>query len=173
MKVFYTKYLLVFLVPIAYFLVALYTLDDYGINWDSPKHFIRGESYLHFILTGRRDYLDIPATPALKGAPDYVDFNVGEATNSNAARKSSIKDSGGRRSYYQSDFYTFDIFMTKHVHTHPEVNDLLLAATNYIFYQKMGVMGDIESYHFFIVLVTFALVAAVSFWTYRQFGSLA
>ena len=170
MKVFYTKYLLVFLVPIAYFLVALYTLDDYGINWDSPKHFIRGESYLHFILTGRRDYLDIPATPALKGAPDYVDFNVGEATNSNAARKSSIKDSGGRRSYYQSDFYTFDIFMTKHVHTHPEVNDLLLAISNYFFYQKLGFLEDLEAYHFTVVFLTFVFLCAMGLWVYKRFS---
>src|SRR3989344_2109884 len=163
----------VFLVPVVFLVVSILTLNDYGINWDSPKHFIRGQSYLHFILTGKRDFLDLPVYQIMKGEPDYVDFNVEGVTNSGIVKERSLEITNVRRSYFQSDFYTFDYFMTKHIHTHPEVNDLLLAATNYIFYQKMGVMGDIESYHFFIVLVTFALVAAVSFWTYRQFGSLA
>lgn len=165
---------LVLLIPIVFLAVSLLTLSDYGINWDSSIHFIRGQSYLRFILTGDRDFLDVPAYPQPKGAPDTVDFNVEGATNSGVVKKGPIENPTKlRRSYYQSDFYTFNYFMTNHVHTHPEVNDLLLAFSNYIFYQKLGILDDVESYHVFIVLVTFAIVAATSLWVYQHWGVFA
>ncbi len=164
--------LLVFLAPIAFFVVALLTLRDYGINWDDSKHFIRGQSYLHFILTGKHDFLDLPAYPPPKGAPDYVDQKAEGLTNANSVNR-KVENFNARRSYFQSDFYTFDYFITKHVHTHPEVNDLLVAFSNYIFFQKLGVIGDIEAYHLFIVFVTFALLVAVSLWVYRNWGLFA
>lgn len=158
--------------PLIYLILALFTLSDYGINWDAPKHFIRGQSYLHFILTGKRDFLDLPAYPNLKGAPDYVDFNVDVATNSVAASlvDRDIKDPNVRRSYFQSDFYTFDYFMTKHIHTHPEVNNLLLAFSNFIFYQRLGIMGDIEAYHLYIIVTVFLLISGIALWVNRNFG---
>ena len=164
---------LISLVPVTFLVVSLLTLSDYGINWDEPIHIIRGQAYLHFILTGKRDFLDFPAYPALKGAPDIVDFNVGGATNSSVVKHGETKGLSVRRSYYQSDFYTYDYFLTKHIHTHPEVNDLLLASTNYIFYQKLGLVGDIEAYHLFIVLITFTLIAATAWWVYRSWGIFA
>src|SRR3989338_7161115 len=160
----------VFLVPVAFLVVSILTLNDYGINWDSPKHFIRGQSYIHFILTGKRDFLDIPAYPVLTGAPDFVDFNVTPPVRTDTSLKEISPNFNVRRSYFQSDFYTFDYFMTKHMHTHPEVSNLLIAVTNSIFYQKLGLLGDIEAYHLFIILSTFALVMAIAFWTYSQFG---
>lgn len=164
---------LILLIPIAFLIIAILTLKDYGINWDSPKHFMRGQAYLHFILTGKRDFLDIPAYIPLKDAPDHVDPNVGGLTDSNEARGQRMENSNVRRSYFQSDLYTFDYFMTKHVHTHPEVNDLLLAFSNHIFFQKLGIVGDIEAYHLFIVLITFILLAGVGLWVYHQFGIFA
>lgn len=166
--------LLVLLVPVLFLVIALFTLSDYGINWDSPKHFIRGQSYLHFVLTGRRDFLDFPPYPEMRGAPDHVDYNV-EPTKATRS-EDVLEKSGIRRSYFQSDFYTLDYFMTKHVrtvHTHPEVNGLLLAFNNYIFFQKLGLVGDIEAYHLFIVLVTFALIVGVGLWVHNNFGIFA
>lgn len=159
------KYFLVLLPSIIFLVVAVLTLSDYGINWDSPKHFIRGQSYLHFILTGKHNFLDLPAYPVPKGAPDYVDFNVENKIKNKTPQNPNI-----RRSYFQSDFYTFDYFLTKHEHTHPEVNDLLAAIFNYIVFQKMGIMGDIEAYHLFIVLTTFVLMVPLAFWVYFHFG---
>lgn len=164
--------ILVLLVPLLFLIISIFTLSDYGINWDAPKHFIRGQSYLHFILTGKRDFLDVPAYSNLKGAPDYVDFNVYGASNSAEASLMDriIKDPNVRRSYFQSDFYTFDYFMTKHIHTHPEVNNLLLAFSNFIFYQKLGIMGDIEAYHLYIVVTVFFLISGIALWVNRNFG---
>lgn len=164
---------LIFLVPVVFLAVSFLTLNDYGINWDEPKHLIRGQSYLHFILTGKKDFCDMPSYPLPKGAPDYVDYNVDSVTCTDRPEVGDRGNSDIRRSYFQSDFYTFDYFMTKHVHTHPEVNNLLLAFSNYIFFQKLGIVGDIEAYHLFIVFVTFILLAGVGLWVYYQFGILA
>lgn len=144
----------ILVIPLLYLVIAILTLGNYGINWDTPKHVIRGQAYLHFILTGKRDFLDLPSYAQSKGLPNKAAGNV-------------------RRSYFQSDFYTFDYFMTKHVHTHPEVNDLLSAISNYVFYQKIGILDDIESHHLFIVLSVFALSVALALWTYANFGILA
>src|SRR3989344_9163057 len=92
--------LLVLLVPILFLIISVLTLSDYGINWDSPKHFIRGQSYLHFILTGKRDFLDIPAYPVLTGAPDFVDFNVTPPIRPDASLKEISPNSNVRRSYF-------------------------------------------------------------------------
>lgn len=169
-KLFNDKVFLSLLIPTIFLIVGILTLGDYGINWDSPKHFMRGQAYLHFILTGYHDFLDLPALPVAKGAPDYVDYNVDIATNSAVARKSSLVNPQIRRSYFQSDFYTFDYFMTKHIHTHPEVNDLLIAITNTIFYQRLDILGDIESYHVLVILLVFVLASIIGIWTYRYFG---
>ena len=165
------KRLSILIVPIIYLVVVVFTLKDYGINWDTPKHLTRGQSYLHFILTGKHDFLEVPPYPQMKGAPDYVDNNVDSPTRGQPAKENSI-EAGVRRSYFQSDFYTFDYFMTKHEHTHPEVNGVLLAISNYLFFQKLGLVEDIEAYHLFIVLVTFGLSLGIALWTHKNFGLL-
>lgn len=164
--------LVVLLIPAVFLFVGLFTLKDYGINWDEPKHMIRGQSYLHFVLTGKRDFLNLPPYPAMKGAPDFVDSNVSPPIREQKTEQNP-QSLGVHRSYFQSDFYTFDYFMTKHVHTHPEVNDLLAAFSNFIFYQKLGWLGDIEAYHLIIVVATFSLTVAVALWTWGRFGVLA
>lgn len=44
--------LIVVLLSIMFFVASLVRLNDYGINWDEPIHFHRGQSYLHLLLTG-------------------------------------------------------------------------------------------------------------------------
>ena len=39
-----------------FFASGAFTLGDYGISWDSPVHFRRGQTYLHYFLTGRTDF---------------------------------------------------------------------------------------------------------------------
>lgn len=167
-----------FFVPVIFLVVALYTLSDYGINWDESKHLIRGQAYLHYILTGKHDFLDMPPYPALKGAPDSIDYNVSPPVR--PAGEKTSQELGIRRSYFQSDFYTLDYYFTKQEnvpleakHSHPEANGLLAAVSNYIFYQKLGVLQDIEAYHLFIVFVTFLLVLAVGLFTWKHFGVFA
>lgn len=177
-KLFHNKNLLLVLVcPLLYLAVAVFTLGDYGINWDEPKHLIRGQAYLHYILTGKRDFCDFPVYLELKGAPDYVNYNVEPVV---CTSRTEVGDSNIRRSYFQSDFYTLDYYFTKDdrvplesKHSHPEINGLLSAVSNYIFYQKLGIVDDIESYHLFIVLSVFAIVLSVAYWTYINYGFMA
>ena len=162
--------LLVLLVPILFLIISILTLSDYGMNWDSVKHFVRGQSYFNYIFTNKKNFLDMPTYPSMKGAPDFVDSNVDSSIRADVSLEKIPPNSKIRRSYFQSDYYTFDYFMTQHIHTHPEVNGLLIAFTNTIFYQNLGLVGDIEAYHLFVILVTFVLVAAIAVWTYNQFG---
>lgn len=43
---------LALIVPIVFFLLSFLTLGDYGVSWDEPIHFHRGQAYLHYFLTG-------------------------------------------------------------------------------------------------------------------------
>ena len=45
---------IVFVVPILFFLISILTLNDYGINWDEPVHFNRGQGYLYYFQTGKK-----------------------------------------------------------------------------------------------------------------------
>ncbi|MEX2007720.1 MAG: phospholipid carrier-dependent glycosyltransferase [Candidatus Levyibacteriota bacterium] len=48
-------FLLPFVLSLAFFLLGLFTISDYGINWDEPTHFVRGQAYLDFFLSGGRE----------------------------------------------------------------------------------------------------------------------
>lgn len=47
---------LAFLLSIGFFVLAFATLKNYGISWDEPTHFKRGQAYLHYFLTGEKHY---------------------------------------------------------------------------------------------------------------------
>lgn len=49
-----------FLITIIFFIVGLITLPHYGINWDTINHAPRGQVYLHYFLTGNKDFSDLP-----------------------------------------------------------------------------------------------------------------
>lgn len=40
-----------------YFLIGVLTLSHYGLNFDEPIHFIRGQAYLNLLTTGRTTYV--------------------------------------------------------------------------------------------------------------------
>lgn len=53
------KYLLGVLFAVAFFIVGIFTLSNYGLNWDEPTHFRRGQALLHFLKTGEKTYEDL------------------------------------------------------------------------------------------------------------------
>ena len=66
--------LLIFVIPFIFLVVGIITLKDYGLNWDEPYHFAKGQAALHYMLTGKKTFLDLPAyTPTLKGSSDFMD----------------------------------------------------------------------------------------------------
>lgn len=162
---------LIFVVPLLYFILAILTLPHYGINWDEPLHFNRGQSYLHFFLSGKTNFLDLPPHPKLKGASDFMG-REGESELYIKSKTSSLAENPAfRRSYFQSDVFNFEFF-AKNDGGHPPANDILAAVFNYIFYQKLGILGDIEAYHLFEITVSALLILGVGIFVYYNFGFL-
>lgn len=133
-------YLFVLLIPIVFFLTAFFTISDYGISWDEPIHFTRGQAYLNYFLNG-----------------DLIYQNEG---------------STARRSHYQETSFTAQFFL-KNDSGHPPLNGILAALSNLIFYQTLGILGDIESFHLFNILAATFLVFAVTAFATQAYGKLA
>lgn len=159
----------ILLVPLVFLVIASLVMKDYGINWDEPFHFQRGQAYLHYYLTGKTNFLDLPSYPTLKGDSDFANL-YGESEVYDKAVKSQYKaNSNQRRSYFQSDVYNFEHFV-KNDEGHPPASDILSSFFNYIFYQKLGIMGDLESYHFYEIFVSAILVGTVFWITKKELG---
>ena len=56
---------------------------------------------------------------------------------------------------------------------HPPLNGILAAITNRVFYEKFGLLGDLESYHLFEIFVSSILVYLVYVFTSSRYGSFA
>ncbi|OGE36501.1 hypothetical protein A3A14_01015 [Candidatus Daviesbacteria bacterium RIFCSPLOWO2_01_FULL_43_38] len=128
----------VIIISAVFFIVSFMTLHDYGISWDEPIHFTRGQAYLNYFLNGETEY----------------------------------KDFSGRHSIYQETSFAAKFFL-KNDSGHPPINGILAASSNYIFYQKLGILGDIESYHLFNILSATFLVFIVSLFAKQAYGNLA
>jgi len=145
---------------------------------------MRGQVYLHFLLTGEKDYSSLPPYPMISrdcfddskpkcdspgGPADRENYWGGNLTYEDAVKPLYPQNSSIWRSYYQHDTYTFDEII-KMENGHPAVGDIAAAFFNFVFYQKLHILGDIESYHFFEVFTAFLIVLGVSIITYREFG---
>lgn len=141
---------------IIFFLIAFLTLGSYGISWDEILHFSRGQAYLHYFLTGKTNYNDLPNInlQGTLGKPENVPLP--------------------RRSFFQlNDIHNGDFFINKGGGGHPPINDNLAALSNYIFYQKLGIMDDISSYHLFNILASSVLVFIVVMFAQETLGKLS
>lgn len=158
--------LIVFLI---YFTIHLFLLPQYGLNWDEPIHFIRGQLYLRYFLTGKKDYTDLPILKihypknAFTSIPQLFDYE---------------DDREFRRSIYQygqeKERFALDNFVISDDEGgHPPIADIFAAFTNYLFYQKLGWLGDIESYHLFIVFVSSFFVASLFLFVASIYGVFA
>lgn len=148
MKKFVISLILFFL----FFVLGLLTLKSYGISWDEPVHYQRGQAYLWYIFTGQKDYKRLPS------------YNLIKAQNDSKYHE---------RSLYQIE----DILRAgKHIidfdRGHPPTADIISAFFNFIFYQKLGVLGDIESYHIFIIFCGALAVVFVFLFASEIFGNL-
>ena len=153
------------LVPFLFFVVQLTTLKDYGISWDEPIHFYRGQAYLHYFLTGKTNFDPLPEVRSHlpKVVPESVYLSFGRQV---------VSTNEMRRSYYQNNGLAADFFIKEDV-GHPPLNDILAALTNYIFYQKLGIMDDVEAHHLFNILSSTILVTVVAVFAYQKYGLLS
>lgn len=181
------KILLVGIVPVIFLVLGIWTLPHYGINWDEPFHFMRGQAYLHYYLTGEKDYKSLPSYPRLAprcpqrvkdcstsplGPFDTTEYQ-GNITYEEAVFKNQPRSLFlFKRSYYQNDNYTFPEIIASE-EGHPSFGDILAALTNKIFYQHLNIIDDIEGYHLFEVLASFAIVLGVAVFVYYHYGVFA
>lgn len=173
-------------IPAIFLFMAIFTMNDYGLNWDEPIHFMRGQAYLNFFLTGGGDFGNLQRYPKLNdncekwvtncndtpSMSDVENFGDKSITYAEAILKKQ-NQMGQRRSYYQNDTYTYDFFVGGYDGGHPPTNGIFAALFNFIFFQKLGILGDLYSYHLFEVMASFLLVAGVSIFTYFNFGLLS
>lgn len=143
--------LLALFLTLVFFVAALLTLHDYGVSWDETIHFRRGQAYLRYFLTGETNYDTLPK-PILQGT-------AGDPQ----------KIPSPRRSFYQNDNQNAEYFLNKDV-GHPPINGELAALSNYVFFQKLGILDDISAHHVFNILTSSLLVFVVVFFTASTLG---
>lgn len=143
-----------FIGALTFFLAAFFTLSDYGISWDETLHFRRGQAYLYYFLTGQTNYKNLP----------NINFQGTGGKPANIPIP--------RRSFYQNDYHNGEFWLNNDV-GHPPLNDILATLSNYIFFQKLGVLDDIDSHHLFNILASSLLVFVVVYFATTTFGKLA
>lgn len=144
------KWLLALTFSGLFFLIGLATLKDYGISWDSPVHFRRGQTYLHFFLTGKLTFEDLPK------------YNL---------KKAQEDSNYHERSFYQVDDVLHTGKTLKELDMgHPPLGDILMAVSNSLFYQRLGVLEDIEGYNLFLVFSGALTVFFVFIFAYEAIG---
>ncbi len=145
------KFFLSLFLGILFFISGFLTLGNYGISWDEPTHFKRGQGYLWYLLTGDNTYQKLPPYDLLRAQND---------------------SSYHERSIYQDDKHNAAFYRTIDG-THPPLADILSSSTNMVFYQRLGILGDIESYHLFEIFVASIGVAVLFLFVYESFGLIA
>lgn len=134
-----------------FFIFGIFTLNNYGVSWDEPTHFKRGQGYLWFLLTGDNDYHRLPP------------YDLSSAQNNPKYHQRSI---------YQSDLHNAAFYRAIDG-THPPLADILASVTNMVFYQSLGWVGDIESYHLFEIFVASVAVGILFLFVLEGFGPRA
>lgn len=151
--------------PLAFLIIGVLTIYDYGMNWDSPVHFARGQAYLRYILTGKTNYND---NPTFCTNEYNLNSRVDAATGEVCDRHRDV-----RVSEYESSLLDFNSWVATGTYGHPAFSDIMLAVSNGIFYKFLGLFEDLNAYHLYSVFTTFLLALTVSVWTKQTFGKFA
>lgn len=159
LKARYTNMVFSILLSSLYFVLGLLTLPNYGINWDKINHSPRGQVYLHYFLTGNKDFSDLPKFEKYWQKEDTLWYSPDE-------------QDVPRVSLYQNAGVDFNYFM-ENDGGHPPLSDILSSLFNYIFFQKLGIVNDIDSYRLYGVFLASLLVGLIFYWTSSLYGKLA
>lgn len=145
-----------------FFVLGFATLTHYGINWDTINHLPRGQIYLHYFLTGKKDFSDFPLYVKYWQKPEELmpDISVRE-------------QKGVLRSYYQSDAADFDSFMGADGAGHPPLSDILSSVFNRVLFGYLKIVNDIDSYRVYGVFLAASLVGLIFFWVSKIYGGFA
>lgn len=159
-------------------------MPHYGVNWDAISHLSRGQAFLHYYLTGEKNYNNVP------------NWNLYQNKEEKAREKTAGDALPRRRLYFQkvdSIFFSPDIpkneiprvsiyqyagdvfgdIKQRYEYGHPHISDTLSSVFNLILFQKLGLINDIDSYRVYGVLLSSALVGLVFYWTASLRGKFA
>lgn len=169
---------------LSFFILGLGTLSDYGINWDAPSHLLRGQAYLHYYLTGRKDYTDlvewnlfrekeaaITARTAQDGVSRYRLYF--QQVDTIFFNPDIPQNQVPRVSMYQDIDKDLNYVMTHYDYGHPHISDVLSSVFNFVLFQKLGYLNDIDSYRVYGVLLSSLLVGLVFWWAASSSGKFA
>lgn len=150
------------LLGLAFFLAVVFTLPYYGINWDTINHLPRGQAYLHYFLTGKRDFNDLPSFEKYWQNPESlgIDTNLPEGMYP-------------LRSYYESDASTFNWFMTYDGDGHPPLSDILASVSNQVLFKKLHLLNDIDAYRVYGIVLAAILVGVIFYWVSGVYGTFS
>lgn len=160
------KYLLAAGLALIFFTVQVFTLSDYGINWDAPFRMLRGRAYLHYFLTGRSTFnKDTKISPVLIKPNEYASyftlsaFETGEVSpvvlpDRPLPHAEYLKTQKVQRSSFYKDDSWDDITLREFDGGHPPLVDLLAGLSNKILFAILGWIGDIQSYQIVYCLIS-------------------
>lgn len=142
-----------------YLIIGIWTLPRYGINWDTINHLPRGQAYLHYFLTGNKNYDDLPKWKLYWQKPEslFIDTDLpkGELL---------------RRSIYQNSGVQFDWLMDHDGGGHPPLSDILSSLFNKVIFINLGLINDIDSYRIYGIFLSSILVSLIFAWASRVYG---
>ena len=149
------------LLAASFFVIGLVTLPHYGINWDTINHLPRGQTYLHYFLTGERDYSKLAPFKYYWQNPDSLGIDTGSS------------DQVPKRSLYQFDGTPLNFFLEHDGRGHPPLSDILASSFNLILFNQLGLINDIDSYRVYGILLAASLVGLVCWWGTKVYGKFA
>ena len=145
-----------------FLIVGVFTLPHYGTNWDTINHLPRGQAFLHFFLTGNKDY---------SGLPEFIPYWQNPKS---LAVDTNIPDNKIlNRSYYQSDATTTRWFLEHETGGHPPLSDIFSSIFNRIFFGQLKLINDIDAYRVYGIFLAASLIALIFWWVSGRFGKFA
>lgn len=149
-----------FLLGIIFFVFGFFVLPHYGMNWDEPLHFSRGQAILHYFLTGEKDYKKLSPLIKYSQKEDSIFFVPLDA------KKDEIQ-----RSMYQDNQENFTFFLKDY--GHPPLSDIFSSLFNVVLFQKLKLINDVDSYHVYSLFLAAVLVGVLFWWTAKYYGMFA
>jgi hypothetical protein len=169
---------------IIFFIVGIATLPDYGINWDTPYRFLRGQAFVHYLTTGAIHYTEVEQrTPPLFFKPGEYITRINALSGEGPQKAVLATRPLLRQEYEQSgelarriSFFTHtdwdaNYFLTNEEPGHLPLPDILAAFSNRIVWGKLGLMGDVGSSQLMWVILSSIGVFLVSIFAYQLTNS--
>lgn len=167
-----------------FFALSLVTLPHYGVNWDAISHLSRGQAYLRYYFTGEKDYFILRDWNLYR----EKEKNIKEGTVQDTVPRQRLyfqkadtiffspdlpRGEVPRISIYQNSDRDLNYVMEHYDYGHPHISDVLSAVFNFVLFQKLGFLNDIDSYRVYSVLLSSMLVGLVFWWTASSYGKFA